>query len=303
MANLPMSEVEQWVNLTVGAFSLTDARKGIGVDSPQGDATLRTYLSRLVERGVLQRMGSKDGIYRLINSHVEEIDLSNVDVESKVQIELPFGIHQYVTFYPKNIILVSGEGNSGKTAFLYNCAVLNRKAFKVDFYTNNEASPQEIVQRIQAFDIEIPPLFKVYERYDNFADVVKPDNITIIDYLDLNSEVYLAAEEIKAIQSKLGSGVAIIGMQLPPPSVTLYRGEKKLIHRDLAYGGAFTEKRPVLYLNLWNTGVSNKGICRIKKAKNRTKRNVDPNYMQWQYEVDEFGAKFKSWNRYYPTEE
>jgi len=303
MANLPMSEVENWVRLTVGTFTLADARKGIGIESPEADANLRRYLSRLVEKDILVRISGKDGVYRLVDNTVEEINLTNVDLESKVALKLPFDIHKYVTFYPKNVILVAGEGNSGKTAFLYNIAVLNRQNFQVDFFTNNEASPQEIVQRIQAFNIEMPPAFKVYERYDNFGDVVKPNSITIIDYLDLNSEVYLAAEEIKNIQSKLGNGVAVIGMQLPPPTVTIYKGQKKLIHRELAYGGAFTEKRPVLYLNLWNNGQQNHGICRIKKAKNRAQRNIDPNNMQWEYTIDSFGATFEKWDRYHEEDE
>lgn len=293
MPKLPKHIVENFITMATGSFQTADIARELGIVSPAARSELRAYLSDLVRDNKLERVKGKDGIYRPIDKELKKIDFSNV-VDNKLPLELPFTLHHYVEFYPKNTILVAGEGNSGKTCFLYNTAILNLNRFHVDFFTNNESSPQEILKRLRPFGIEPPLPFDIFERYDNYADVMNPDHLTIIDYLDMNSEVYLAGEEIERIHQKTNC-IAIIGMQLPPPIVTYDRGVKKTVHRNLAYGGAFTQKKPVLYLDLWTNGKPNTGICRIEKAKNRAKPNVDPNYMQFEYEIDEYGAKYKSW--------
>lgn len=298
---LQMHIVENWVSMTDGAFQISDAARELGVITPEGRDALRVYLSRMVIAGAIERTSGKDGIFRRVDKTINEINFIDVDLTKTVQVKLPFQIHEYITFYVKNTILIAGESNAGKTCFLFNIAAMNYEKFDVDFFTNNEASPQEIAKRLKALDLPIPPPFKVYERYDNFADVVDPNHLTIIDYLDMNSEVYLAGEEIEKIHRKLNQGIAIIGMQLPPPSKTYERGVEKIHHRSLAYGGAFTQKKPVLYIDLWRDGAPNTGICKIEKAKNRAKPNVDPNNMQWKYVIDSWGAKFLSYERNYGT--
>jgi hypothetical protein len=294
---LPKNVVDNFITMATGSFQTAEVARELGILTPQGKAVLRTYLNEFVHEGRLERVKNKDGCFRPVDKSLKEINLTNVDIMATIPLELPFGIHDYVSFYHKNTVLVAGEPNSGKTCFLYNVAWMNCNKMEVDFFTNNEASPEEIVKRLAPFNIPIPPPFHIYERYDNYADIMNPDHLTIIDYLDLNSEVYLAGDEIEKIHQK-NNNVAIIGMQLPPPSVTYVRGEKTLIHRKLAYGGGFTAKKPVLYLDLWINGKANSGICRIEKAKNRANPTIDPNNMQWEYEIDEWGAKYKSWERF-----
>lgn len=293
--------VANWVTMATGAFQIADIARELNITTEQGRSNLRVYLFRLVSDGLIEKVSGKDGIFRPIDKTANEIILTDIDLDTKVKIELPFGIHDFVEFYPGNIILVAGESNAGKTSFLYNCAVLNSGRYLTEFYTNNEASPQEILKRLKPFDLPNPLPFKIYERYDNFADVIVPGHISIIDYLDMNSEVYLAGEEIERIHKKLGGGIAIIGMQLPPPVNTFDHGKEVKHHRKLAYGGAFTIKKPVLYLDLWKDSAANTGICYIEKAKNRAQPRIDPNYMQWKYVIDEWGAKFIKYERYYPV--
>jgi hypothetical protein len=302
---LTQARVEQWISMATGAFTLQDIQRELNINTEESKNYLRVVINRLAsgQSGILERVGKKDGVFRPIDKTANEISLENIDLDTKVNLLLPFDIHEYVEFYPGNIILVAGESNSGKTSFLYNTAILNCYSYTTDFYTNNEASPQEILKRLKPFDLPKPMPFKIYERYDNYADVIVPGHVSIIDYLDMNSEVYLAGEEIERIHRKLGGGIAIIGMQLPPAIMTEFKGVKKLTHRSLAYGGAFTIKKPVLYLDLWKDGAANTGICKIEKAKNRAKPNTDPNNMMWKYVIDEWGAQFISVERYYKTNE
>lgn len=297
---LTQSIVEQWVSMATGAFTLFDVGRELNIQTDEGRNYLRVVMHRLVKLGLVETVGKKDGVFRPVDKSKKEIDLTNIDPNATIPLMLPFGIHEYVEFYAKNIVLVAGETNAGKTCFLYNTAVMNMDLFKTDFYTNNEATPQEIIKRLSHLDTPIPPPFKIFERYDNYADVIDPNNLTIIDYLDMNSEVYLAGEEIERVHQKLQNGIAVIGMQLPPPVKTINRGKEELHHRSLAYGGAFTIKKPVLYLNLWMNGTENGGICRIEKAKNRAQPRINPNNMQWQYTIDAYGAQFIKYERYYP---
>lgn len=290
--------VTNWVSLATGTFQLYDIQRELGIDSPEGKNTLRVIMHRLVAENLIERVDKKDGVFRIVKSNAEEIKFDNVDESAVIPLVLPFQISNYVEIYQKNVILVAGESNAGKTCFLYNVARDNMDIMTTVFFTNNEATPQEIAKRLKPLGVPIPPPFKIYERYDNYADVIVPDALNIIDYLDMNSEVYLAGDEIERVHQKLHKGIAVIGMQLPPPAKTLFRGVEKIQHRSLAYGGAFTIKKPVLYLNLWCNGGQNNGICRIEKAKNRAQPRVDPNNMMWHYVIDEYGANFISFERY-----
>jgi hypothetical protein len=294
--------VENWISLATGSFQLYDVCRELNITTEEGKSTLRMIMHRLVIKGMVERVKGKDGIFRPVNASAEEIKFDEVETSAVIPLVLPFEISSYVEIYQKNVVLVAGESNAGKTCFLYNVAANNMYIMETVFFTNNEATPQEIAKRIKPLGIPIPPPFKIYERYDNYADVIVPDALNIIDYLDMNSEVYLAGDEIERVHQKLRKGIAVIGMQLPPPVKTLFRGVEKIQHRSLAYGGAFTIKKPVLYLNLWCNGGQNQGICRIEKAKNRAQPRVDPNNMMWKYTIDSFGAKFISYERYRKTD-
>ena len=102
----------------------------------------------------------------------------------------------------------------------------------------------------------------------------------------MNSEVYLVGAEIDAIFRKLTTGVAIIAMQKPPPSVTMFRGKKQYTDRDLAYGGAFTAKRAVLYISLSDHRLK---LVYVKTPKNPT---IKPDNMQWSFNIASDGITF-----------
>ena len=247
-------------------------------------------LHRLVETGVIAKT-ALDGTYRKLETEKKPIDWQSADLSKTLPLVLPFDIHQVCRIYPKSIIIVAGSKNEGKTSFLLKCVQLNMLKFQLDLY-NSETGPEQLKERLTPLAIPNPAPFETYERYDNFADVIEPDHLSIIDYLDLNSEVYLVGTEIDAIFRKLTTGCAIIGLQKPPPSTTYIKGVKHVIERDLAYGGGFTAKRAVLYISLSSHRLK---LIYVKIPKNP---QVNPNNMQWSYEFDEIGY-FKNIQRYY----
>ena len=288
---LTQAVVEEWISLVKGKFNVRDIWSEVGIDSPEGKTHLRVILSRLETKGIISANGG-GGTYRKLDTEATVIAWQQADPQNTVSLELPFGEHEMAKVYPKSIIIVAGTKNAGKTAYLYNCIKLNMDKFEVDLY-NSETSPEQMHERFSPLDIPYPAPFTVYERYDNFADVIHPDHVSVIDYLDLNSEVYLVGSEIDAIFRKLRNGVAIIGLQKPPPVITYIKGVKKLIDRDLAYGGGFTAKRAILYITM--------GDNKLKLLYVKTPRNpkVNPNNMTFTYKVGEDGIHFEDIQRYY----
>ena len=277
---LSQSLIEQWVSLTKGTFNVKDIWAEIGIDSPEGKNYLRKILSRIPN---VQQLDKGFGNYRVIDSKAMEMDWENADANNIVSLVFPFGEHEFCTIYPKSIVIIAGSKNAGKTAYLYNFIKLNMNTFAIDLF-NSETGVEQMKERFDSLGITKIPSFHTYERYDNYADVLDPDKITVIDYLDLNSEVYLVGAEIDAIFRKLKSGVAVIGLQKPPPSVIFTKtGAKKIIERDLAYGGGFTTKRAILYITM---GSNKLKLLHVKSPK---QKKINPQNMTWHFNFDDDG--------------
>jgi hypothetical protein len=113
-------------------------------------------------------------------------------------------------------------------------------ANKMDFYVSEGAEMMQLKFRNLNAYIPKPPPFKMYRRTEHFSDVIKPDHLSVIDYLRVNMEQsYAISSELFAIYNSLGDrGIAVVAMQKPP-------GDRKL-----AFGGASTAFEPTLYIGM-----------------------------------------------------
>lgn len=292
---LPLTQaiVDEWVRPIKGVFDIKDICFDIDIVSPEGRKKLRVYLSRLEEREILVYLGGNK--FKKIDKDAPEVDWQSADPNAVLPLKFPFGEHEYCKIFPKSVIIVAGTKNSGKTAYLYNFIKLNMDRFGLDLY-NSETSPEQMKERFEPLDIPNPAPFKVYERYDNFADVIRPDRIAVVDYLDMNSEAYLIGTEIDNIFRKINS-VAIIGLQKPAPSITYIKGVRKVIERDLAYGAGYTAKRAVLYISM---SVNKLKLVYIKTPTNAVK---NPNNMTFSFKMNPDGIHFDNIQRYYGEED
>ncbi len=291
---LTQAVVEAWVSLVKGKFNVRDIWADVGIETAEGKSYLRVILKRLIETGIIS--ANDAGFYRKLDTEAPLIEWQAADPKKTVPLLFPFGEHDLCKIFPKSIIIVAGTKNAGKTAYLYNFIARNMAAFSIDLY-NSETSPEQMKERFAPLDIPEPAPFNVYEKYDNFADVIHPDHISVIDYLDLNSEVYLVGTEIDALFRKLKQGVVVIGLQKPPASVTFVKGVKKVIERDLAYGGGFTAKRAVLYITMSSNRLK---LLYVKTPKNP---KIHPDNMTWTFNIAEDGTHFENIQRYYGGEE
>lgn len=291
---LTQAIIEEWVSLVKGKFNVRDIWNEVGIETPENKTHLRVILSRLETKGIISANGG-GGNYRRLDTELQVVEWQKADPNKVIDLKFPFGEHNLAKIYPKSIIIVAGSKNAGKTAYLYNFIKLNMDQFTVDLF-NSETSPEQMNERFNPLDIPSPAPFTTYQRYDNFADVIHPDHISVIDYLDLNSEVYLVGTEIDALFRKT-RGAVVIGLQKPPPTVAIVKGVKKLIERDLAYGGGFSAKRAVLYITM---GQNKLKLLYVKTPK---QPKVNPNNMTFTFKIADDGIHFDKIERYYGYEE
>jgi len=223
----------------------------------------------LIEEGLIER--TKPGCYRVREASLPNMDWQNADTSSGLDIKLPFDIHNLAEIYPKNILVIAGTTNAGKTAYLLNFVKDNMQRWDIHYFTS-ELSEQELKKRLSKFGEGIDWSFHAHERNSNFDSVIIPDAINIIDYLEPPSgEYYAIGDQIKAIHDRLTTGIAFIAVQ-------------KKRKTELGRGAEFSEERARLYLSM------DPGRLKIVKAKN-WRTEVNPNGLRYTFKLIE-GCKF-----------
>jgi len=265
-------DVEHWVSLTKGLFSLTEAYISLQILTPGQKNAVHQVMHRLCEKGVIERVPPKNGVYRRIEDASDEIDFLNVE-EDFVKILWPLEIQEWVRTLPKNIIIIAGTKDAGKTAFLLNTCQLNRGKFKINYFSS-EMGPLELRERLKKFEGNLKDWkqdINFRERSSNFADVIKPNDVNIIDFLEISDEFYKIAGMIKEIYDKLKKGIAIIALQKNPKT-------------EFGIGGARSIEKARLYLTLEG------GLAKILSGKNWASE-TNPNGLYRNFKLYQ-GAKF-----------
>jgi len=260
--------IRDFVSKTQGTFSTTQLDNELGIVG-KSKSNRRVILSRLIEEGLIERV--KPGYYRVKEASLPDMEWQNADTTSGLDIKLPFGIHNLVEIYPKNILVIAGTTNAGKTAYLLNFIKDNMQRWDIHYFTS-ELSEQELKKRISKFGDGMDWQFHAHERNSNFDSVIIPEAINIIDYLEPPSgEYYAIGDQIKAIHDRLTTGIAFVAIQ-------------KKRKTELGRGAEFSEERARLYLSM------DPGKLKIVKAKNwRTEAN--PNGMLYTFKLTD-GCKF-----------
>jgi len=210
----------------------------------------------------------------------------SADVNNIIKLKLPYGFEDNTTFDfeknvlipPKSIIIVAGTSNEGKTTFLLNILVNNMDTMKCLYFTN-EMSAVGFKRRMRGFadwcelTKDGSPKFRVIMRYGNYQDVIDPDGLNFIDYLDANEqgEYYKIAPYIKGIHKKLEKGIVVIALQKPPGRLD-------------AFGGSNIRGVAALYLSI------DKGKLEVVKAKDWI--NENPNGRKYNFDIEHHGSMF-----------
>jgi hypothetical protein len=260
--------IREFVSETQGTFSTTQLDNELGIVG-KAKENRRVTLWRLIEDGLIERV--KPGYYRVREASLPDMEWQSADTTSGLDIKLPFEIHNLVEIYPRNILVIAGTTNAGKTAYLLNFVKDNMQYWNIHYFTS-ELSEQELKKRINKFGDGIDWQFHAHERNSHFDAVIIPDAINIIDYLDPPSgEYYAIGDQIKAIHEKLTTGAAFIAIQ-------------KKRKTELGRGADFSAERARLYLSM------DPGRLKIVKAKN-WRTEVNPNGIVYTFKLTD-GCKF-----------
>ena len=246
-----------WIDDAYGQFDIKQVYADLAVTMPKDKNLLRVALHRLVEKGILQR-GRLNGIFRKVETEANSIELLDEE-PTPIPIKLPGNIEEYVDIYTGNVIVDAGSSNAGKTAYDLNVAINNCNTFDVNYFSS-EMGAEELTLRISKFDVPQSEWKKIQfkKRVENFEDVIQPDALNIVDYLEvIEGEFYKIGDNIRKISTKLDRGIALISLQMD-------RGAK------FAWGGQKTLDKARLYITLDGNEL------RIVKGKNRAS-NVNPN--------------------------
>ncbi len=265
------NEVREWVLSNGGIFSSTDVIKEMNLTTRAHKKNLTMIMARLVEEGLIAKHGDKRGQFRAIDRTMAPMNWQEADVDNTVDLVLPLGLHKLMKLYPKNIIVIAGDTNAGKTAYLLNLVRENAEKFSINYFTN-DLTQEELKIRVSRFaeagmNTEPFTACNFIPRNDNFLDVINPDGVTIIDYLKLTDKFWLVAKEIDKIYERLQKGVAIIAIQ-------------KDKNAAMGRGGDFAAEAARLYFTL------ERGRVNVVKMKNLIDPDKDPN---------EKSVKFSLW--------
>jgi len=271
-------EVRDWVMTTTGHFLTTESHKELQLTTRNEKKAAIMALGRLVKDGVIEKYGNKHGCFRLIETELETLDYLAAP-EKILALQWPFEIEKWVKIMPRNLIVIAGEVNAGKTAYLLNFSALNMLTHEIHYFSS-EMGAIELRARLNKFETSLKSWnVKFWERSSAFDAVIRPNAVNIIDFLEIHDEFYKVGLLMKQIYDKLEDGVAIIALQKNPKT-------------DFGLGGMRSIEKARLYLSLEN------GVIKIVKGKNWA-CEVNPNGISRTFKLVQ-GAKFLStseWER------
>lgn len=261
VANSPnyLETFKIWLESCDGEFKMQDAAKELGwFNNPKHYAKFRMAVSRAAQSGLIAKASRARGIYRYIDSVLKEMDIEGSNAE-EFPLVLPLNLHELVEVNPKEIILIAGETNAGKSCLIFNILWDNiRNLEKLKLlrpksvedpcriglrYFSSEMGPAVVKKKLLDFGPAYPIQDFIrnvvsIERSQGFQDVLDPNGINCIDYLEApDGDYYRMAPTITEIFSKLDRGVAVIAIQ-------------KRRNTDIGRGGEGTLEKPRLAISL-----------------------------------------------------
>ena len=278
--------VDEWLEIhQQERFTLDQICRDLQISERDNRRYVAIALNRRSEQGKLEKVSNyTQALYRYIISTSKSIDWVNAPDDDILNLSWPYGIDDSTQFgfdgrvriSPGDIIVIAGTSNMGKTAFCLNFLWENMDSFPCTLM-GNEYTPGKFKRRVSRMTWKEPlngnnePKFELIERREYWKDIIRPDNINIIDWLNLGDNWYEIGKVIEDIQSKLHRGIALISIQ-------------KDEHKTLGRGAGFSEELASLYL------VMDFERLLIRKCKEWKEWN--PNGKMYGFKIIDGGVKF-----------
>lgn len=177
---------------------------------------INTVLWNLSQQNKKKKIVKDGNLFKVVDDALVPINFMGAG-SNRFELVLPFGIHQYCFLYRKNIMIVYGSKDAGKTALLLNITRLNMKKHRILYFSSEMVEDEFAVRLSKADGLTLPDWkFEPYERSYAFDEVIDPDSLNIIDFLELGggeTEYYQGVALIRKVYDKLDKGIAIVACQ------------------------------------------------------------------------------------------
>jgi len=246
-------DIKEWIEEEKGWFYSEKLDKELGIVGSQRDmGNRRQIVARLLKSGDLIAHNKRRGCYRKRQVEYIKMDFKNAPTNT-VELDWPLRVNEFFVTYPKNVCVIAGCKDAGKTAFFLDFIKRNMNQHKIAYF-NSEMGPQELRMRLEKHeDLGIDDWnFEAFEESSNFADAIYDyrNDIVIIDYIEVNQDFSAIGDTIKDIHEQLENGIVLIGIQKQYGAVW-------------GRGGGFSSQRARLYLSIEG------GNAYVRVAKNR----------------------------------
>ena len=282
-------KVDQWLILHKGeSFTLDLICRQLNITNPESRHDVVKKLAYEVSKGVVEKSNPPypPSIYSYHDNTIKIIDWVNAPETVSLPIQLPqshvdnsrFGFNGNVTIAAGDIFIVAGVSNTGKTAYALNLLCENMNIFPCTLMGNEYGNGSKFRDRLSKMEWAKPlnekgqPKFELIERRGGWKDVIRPDNLNIIDWLMVPDNFYQIGDIIDGIQSKLRKGIAVILIQKDP-------------FKDMGVGGMFGEHLASFYLAMDFNRLT------VKKAK-AWNNGYDPNKKMYAFSLSMKGTAF-----------
>jgi len=278
------STLKAWILQDKRQFRIQDAYNDLDIRNRQQKKNVSSYLAKFCEDGLIERSNGQRGVFLYKESVRTHIDFINPVVNMDSSLRLPFGLEDLgIHLMPGNIFVIAGESNAGKTSICLNIAhdnlssLCSKGKHETLNYFSSEMGPQEMHRRVKAFGKPLKAWagMKAIERNKFFHQVVDPDGLNIIDFMEVHNEFYLVGDWISQIHEALNEGICVIAIQ-------------KKSGTDFGRSGEISVEKSRLYLSISEV-IKGYSSCKIVKAKNyNAPRN--PNGLEKDFRVAQKGA-------------
>lgn len=238
--------IKDWCSKFNGSFTINEIYNQFGIKDKQQKNETENILLELCEENIIQQDHKKRSSFRVVDTSIKIMKFRENIETSGVDVRLPFGLSNVVAIEDRNIVVIAGDSNSGKTAIMLEGMAENimfSDQFRNPVYISTEMSETEISNRMKKIQSrDVWDQAEIIDFPANFQDVIsvgRSDKLVYIDQLEVSVDISYAEMGIalKSIRDSLTSGVAIVAMQKTP-------GQR------LARGGADTITKARLYIGL-----------------------------------------------------
>ncbi|MFC1847643.1 hypothetical protein ACFLW5_02385, partial [Chloroflexota bacterium] len=282
---------EEWVRESSGWFETAELDRDLEIVTKLDRNNRRSFLLRLEIKGIIERHPKENKKWRFVNKELVELDYKHIANVSPLPVTMPLGIHKLVNLHPGNLVVLAGTTNAGKTAMALEIIKLNNVCPMPLYYFYSEGGANELRARLDNCEgMTIDEWnFRLFSRSTNFADVIAPDALNIVDYLEMTGDFYMVNSYLTAICNKIGNGLAVVCIQ-----------KKK--DMTFARGGEFSAEKARLYLSLDEAEGRNSARVKIVKGKSWAVKSYNPNGLSATFRIDNGWIKDVIKNWHYETE-